>query len=171
MGSLQALRRCGVKRPICERCLQRSLVGGVKCHAMKLDQKLVDAAIEQAIDRFPRGYSGAAAIYTEDGRIFTSVCFDTHNDNANLCHEAGAYCEANRLNLKVTASVCVSRKTPNDPFLILTPCGICQERLAKWGLDVEVAVPCLDSPTNWEVKTLGEVQPYYWGNVIDEIDT
>ena len=138
---------------------------------MKLDQNLVDAAVLQALSRFPSGYAGAAAVYTEDGQILTSVCFDTHNEIANLCHETGAYCEANRLNLKVTATVCVSRASPEDPFLILTPCGLCQERLALWGMSVEVAVPDPDSDKRWQAKTLGQIQPYYWGNIVDEIDT
>lgn len=138
---------------------------------MKLDQRLVDAAIAQALERYPTGYAGAAAIYTEDGQIITSVCFDTHNEAANLCHEAGAFCEANRRNLKVTASVCVSRATPDGSFIILTPCGICQERLAKWGMTVEVAVPADNNPSDWRAMTLGEVQPYYWGNSVEDIDS
>jgi cytidine deaminase len=138
---------------------------------MRIDQQLVDAAIEQALKRFPEGYAGAAALYTEDGAILTSVCFDSPNECANLCHETGAICEANRLELKVTASVCVSRSEPGEPFIILTPCGICQERLALWGNAVEVAVPNLQDPTQWEVKTLRQVQPHYWGNALHENDT
>ena len=137
---------------------------------MKLDQILIDAAIEQAESRFQDGYAGAAAVYTEDGRIITSVAFDTYNEVANLCHETGAYCEANRLNLKVTASVCVSRATPNDKFIILTPCGICQERLAIWGKTVEVAVPDPNDNTKWKAKTLAEVQPYFWGNAVENLN-
>lgn len=134
---------------------------------MKLDQNLVDAAIAQAVERFPTGYAGAAAIYTEDGQIFTSICFDTLNEIANLCHETGAYCEANRKNLHVTASVCVSRSTPGDEFIILTPCGICQERLALWGRQVEVAVPDMDNHSRWISKTLHQVQPHFWANIVD----
>ncbi|WP_432454672.1 MULTISPECIES: cytidine deaminase [unclassified Agarivorans] len=134
---------------------------------MKLDQKLVDAAITQALERFPTGYAGAAAVYTEDGKILTSVSFDCPNEIANLCHETGAYCEANRLNLRVTASVCVSRSTPEDEFIILTPCGTCQERLAMWGKTVEIAVPNLEDNRKWQVKTLEQVQPYYWRNILD----
>jgi cytidine deaminase len=130
---------------------------------MSLDQRLVDAAIAQALSRFRRDESaGAAAVYLSDGRILTSVCFDTPHESANLCHETGAFCEANRLGLAVTASVCVSRASRTDPFIILSPCGICQERLATWGLDVEVAVPVQGDPTQWQAKTLREVQPFYW---------
>ena len=138
---------------------------------MGIDQKLVDAAIAQALSRFPDGYAGAAALYTRDGRVLTSVSFDSPNEVVNLCHETGAFCEANRLNLKVTASVCVSRSSPGEPFLILTPCGVCQERLATWGLDVEVAVPVPGSPGAWEAKRLREVQPHYWRLELDRDGT
>lgn len=129
---------------------------------MRLDQKLVDAAIEQASIRFPGGEGGAAALYTSRGEILTSVCFDSPNEAANLCHETGAICEAFRRDSAVTASVCVSRESPEDSFVILAPCGICQERLAVWGLDLEVAVPLGSDPTRWEARTLREVHPFYW---------
>jgi len=137
---------------------------------MRLDQRLVDAAIAQALARFSqRSDAGAAALYTNDGRILTSVCFESPNESANLCHETGAICEAYRLGLRVTASVCVSRGTSAEPFIILSPCGICQERLAIWGLDVEVGVPLDTDPTRWLAKSLREVQPYYWYKAIDDI--
>lgn len=136
---------------------------------MSLTQKLVDAAIEQALSRFPTGYAGAAAVGTSEGQILTSVCFDSPNDVVSLCHETGAICEANRLGLHVTASVCVSRESPGDPFLILTPCGVCQERLAKWGLDVQVAVPSSQDASQWEARPLSDVQPYYWRLVLEDL--
>ena len=133
---------------------------------MPLDQSLVDAAIQQALARFPSGYAGAAAIRTETGQILTSVCFEPPNSGAGLCHETGAYCEANRLDARVVASVCVSRSESGRPFLILAPCGICQERLALWGPDVEVAVAVPGQPSEWESKLLSQLQPHYWRNAV-----
>ena len=130
--------------------------------AIRLDDRLVEAAISQAEKRFPSGPGGAAAAYLADGRILTSVCFDSPNDKVDLCHETGAICEANRLNLPINASVCVSRKSELDRFIILTPCGVCQERLAAWGLEVQVAVPVEGNPHKWQAKSLREVQPFYW---------
>jgi cytidine deaminase len=49
--------------------------------------------------------------------------------------------------------------------VIATPCGICQERLFHWGAEVEVAVPDPADGTRWQVKTLRDLQPYYWVNV------
>lgn len=133
---------------------------------MEVDQALVDAAIQQALARFPSGYAGAAAVRLETGEVLTSVCFDPPNAAAGLCHEAGAYCEANRIGRRVVASVCVSRSDPGRPFLVLAPCGICQERLALWGPDVHVAVAVRGSPGGWQSKRLSEIQPHYWRNAV-----
>ena len=129
---------------------------------MKLDQKLVDAAIAFTQARYAIGEeAGAAAMYTSSGKILVSTFFDSPNDAVRLCHETGAICEAHKLGEVVTASVCVNRLS-DGRFHILSPCGICQERLYLWGGAVEVAVPVAGDPTRWVSKTLAEVQPYYW---------
>ena len=134
---------------------------------MPVTQQLVDAAISQALERFPSGYAGAAALLTEDGNILTSVCFESLNDATHLCHEVGAICEAYRRNLKVIASVCVSRESEDSNFIILTACGVCQERLSNWGRDLHVGVPHPDNSSKWVSRTLRELQPFYWRDVFD----
>lgn len=135
---------------------------------MPVTQALIDAAIKQDLDRFPTGYAGAAAVQTDIDTVLTSVAFDPPNAGAGLCHETGAFCEANRLGLRVVASVCVSRSSAGQPFLILAPCGICQERLALWGDDVEVAVAVRGRPGAWQSKRLAEVQPHSWLNALKD---
>lgn len=132
---------------------------------MKLDQRLVDAATELIKTRFPKigDWDGAAAMYTDSGKILTSTYAESPNDGAGLCNETGSLCEAHKLGEKVIASVCVGR-SPEGEFHIITPCGICQERLFFWGPDVEVAVPHPEDPRQWLSKKLREVQPYYWRN-------
>jgi cytidine deaminase len=124
---------------------------------LAINQSLIDAAIRQALVRYPSGYAGAAAIRTDTGKIITSVYFDAPNSGAELCHETGAYCEANRIGEQVLESVCVSRSKPDRPFLILAPCGICQERLALWGPNVQVAVAVPGTPGAWQSKRLSEL--------------
>lgn len=102
---------------------------------MVVDEFLVNAATSLAEQRYAGdpdgdGWAGAAAMYLSDGRIVTSVFVDAPNAAAGLCCETGAIAEAHKVNLAVMASVCVSRESPNAPFVILTPCGIWQERLA-----------------------------------------
>ena len=134
---------------------------------MVVDRALVDAAVELAERRYAGdpdgdGWAGAAAMYASDGRILTSVFVDAPNDAAKLCCETGAIAEAHKLGLAVAASVCVSREGPDAPFVILTPCGICQERLAHWGGDVQVGVPDPVDRSRWLSLPLREVQPHYW---------
>jgi len=131
---------------------------------MKVDQPLVNAAITLLEQRFPSSDGVAAAMYTEDGDILTGTCFQPEWGGGGLCAEAGPICEAYKRDKRIAASVCVSRLSGDQPIVILTPCGICQERLFHWGDAVEVAVPVEGDPTRWMVKTLGEVQPYYWVN-------
>jgi cytidine deaminase len=131
---------------------------------MPVDQTLVDAAVALLNARFPGQEGIAAAMYTADGDILTSVFFEPEWGSAMLCAEAGAICEAHKLGKAIVASVCVSRLSGDEPTLILTPCGICQERLFHWGPDVQVGVPADDDPTHWEGKSLREVQPHYWVN-------
>jgi cytidine deaminase len=134
---------------------------------MRLDQDLVDAALELLERRFPGEEGIAAAMYTDDRDVLTSVFFEPEWGSGMLCAETGAICEAEKLDKRVTASVCVSRLSGEDPVMILTPCGICQERLFHWGDGLEVAVPDPTDPTRWMAKTLKEVQPYYWVNAFD----
>jgi cytidine deaminase len=100
-------------------------------------------------------------MYTDAGTVLISTAPAVLNEMVGLCHEAGAICEAYKANLKIVASVCVSRD-PNRKFQILTPCGVCQERLMYWGDQIEVAVPKQEDSTLWESRKLSEVQPYYW---------
>jgi cytidine deaminase len=130
---------------------------------MSIDQKLVSAAIQFVEQRFPpdKEWAGAAAMYLADGRILISTAPDAFNPSVEICHETGAICEAFKLDERVVATVCVSRDRTGK-FRILSPCGVCQERLMIWGPDVEAAVPDDNDPTKWLVKTLGELQPFYW---------
>ena len=114
---------------------------------MHLDQNLVDAARGLLESRFPGEEGIAAAMYTDDGAVLTGVFFEPEWGSGMLCAETGAMCEAEKLGKRVTASVCVSRLSGEAPVLILTPCGICQERLFHWGAGVEVAVPEPADPT------------------------
>ncbi|MDP9642931.1 cytidine deaminase [Actinopolyspora lacussalsi] len=135
---------------------------------MNLDQHLVDAAVSQ-MDY--RARTAAAAVYLQDGRILTSVCLDNLNAAATLCAETGAICQAYTLGASITASVCVSRWEGGRGFSVLAPCGICQERLALWGPDVQVGVADLEAASGWNVRTLRELNPFYWGQHFADGDT
>ncbi|WP_019855521.1 cytidine deaminase [Actinopolyspora mortivallis] len=134
---------------------------------MRPDQRLVDAAVEQMRRR---ARTEAAAVYLHDGSILTSVALDNLNAAANLCAETGAICRAHTLGATITASVFVSAWEDDSGISVLAPCGICQERLAPWGPDVLVGVAAPETDSGWAVRSLRELNPFYWGRYFADGD-
>lgn len=97
----------------------------------------------------------AAAMRLEDGAIVTGVSIPAAVDGAQLCAETGAICEAHRRHERVTHSLAM-KKEEGIPVLLEGACGICQERLAVWGLDVLLAIE------GEQFKTLRDLRPHYW---------
>jgi|SRR5690606_14610752 len=130
---------------------------------MDIERKLYQAAIKLIEDRYPSGWGGAAAMHTEDGQILTSVAPNVINASTELCIETGAILEAHKLNVKITHAICVVREDEDAEFKVLTPCGICQERLYYWGESVKAAVTIPNGKLVY--KMLKEIQPYHWYQV------
>ena len=132
---------------------------------MKVDQKLFDSVVSFIEERFGKNSDeGAAGIYTESGKLIISTAPDTLNDSVSLCHETGAYCEAYKIDEKIVASVCV-HQGGDGKNIVLTPCGVCQERLFLYGEDVEVGIPNENEFGSFISIKLKDVQPYHWRNV------
>ena len=110
--------------------------------------------------RYPAGWGGAGVVHTSKGNYCTSVSIETANASAILCIETGAMLEAHKYNEKVTHCLCLVRENENTPFKVLSPCGICQERLRYWGEDVQVAVTTNEEKLKF--VELRELQPYHW---------
>lgn len=130
---------------------------------MNVEQELYEAAVELIERRYPTGFGGAAAVRTDTGRILTSVAPDVKNDALSVCMEVGAYLEAHKLQESVTHSLCLCREDESSTFLILSPCGICQERLVHWGGDVLAAVS--NEQNELCFKPLRDLMPYHWSIV------
>ena len=127
---------------------------------MSVEQKMFDLAVELINKRYPKGWGGAGVIRTEDDSYFTSIWLDNINESVSICIETGAMCEAYKHDSRVTHSLCVSRVDEHSKYEILTPCGVCQERLRFWGDKVMVGVT---TPNNvLKFVTLSELQPYHW---------
>ncbi len=127
------------------------------------EQELNNAAVDLIKKRYPLGWGGAAAVRTETGKILTSIAPDTINDALSLCMEVGAFLEAHKLNEKVTHSLCICREDESSEFLVLSPCGVCQERLVHWGGDVKAAISTKENKLVF--KTIRELMPHHWSLV------
>lgn len=134
---------------------------------MNILQTMYETAVDFIKKRYPVGWGGAAVIRTEDDRYLISVAPEVFNASAELCIETGAICEAHKYNVKVTHCICVVRDSEDGDFKVLTPCGICQERLRYWGENVMVGVNTEDNLLKF--VRLGELMPYYWGRSYNHI--
>ena len=130
-----------------------------------VEAELFQRAVDFIRERYPSGWGGAAVLRTAKGKFLYSVAIETSNAGAGLCIETGAICEAHKLNERVTHSICVVRDDEESPIKILTPCGICQERLNFWG-DVSVGVTTDDASLRF--IPLKGLQPYHWTHAYPE---
>ena len=129
---------------------------------------MVDACRTLIDSRFPDDSErGAAAVLLADGTILTGTSPDAANSSVEVCHEIEPYCGAFRLGQSIVASVCLHR-VADGRFLVLSPCGVCRERLAVHGPDVLVAVADESDPTVVQWETLKDVLPHYWLTVFPE---
>ncbi|KAA6451817.1 cytidine deaminase [Bacillus swezeyi] len=136
---------------------------------MKIEKKLYNAAVELIKKRYPSGWGGAAAMYTEDVRILTSVAPEVISASTELCIETGAILEAHKLGTRITHSICVVRDDEHSEYKVLTPCGVCQERLFYWGPEVKAAVTV---PAGGLVfKALKDIQPFHWSAAYQEAES
>ncbi|MCL2372833.1 MAG: cytidine deaminase [Defluviitaleaceae bacterium] len=129
-----------------------------------IEQKMFNIAAELICKRYPKGEGGAAVVRTEDDMYFTGIWLDTINESVSICIETGAICEAHKHGSRVTHSLCLSREDENSPFEILTPCGVCQERLRFWGDGVMVGITTPDRVLKF--LPLSVVQPHHWTGAI-----
>jgi cytidine deaminase len=122
-------------------------------------------------DRFGQAEHGAAAMLLDDGTILTGTAPDSLNPAVQICHEIEPFCAAYRLGKSIVASVCL-HQDPTGTMLVLSPCGVCRERLAAHGPNVLVAVADPTDRTMPVWKTLKDVLPDYWLMVFpDEVDS
>ena len=128
---------------------------------MSIENEMFNKAVNFLEQRYGKNKAGGVAVLrVESGEYLISIWPECDNASADLCAETGAICEAHKLNIKVTHSLCVCRQNDNEPYEVLSPCGICQERLFYWGEDVKCAISTKDNRIVF--KSLKELQPYYW---------
>lgn len=136
---------------------------------MTPEEAIYEEAAALVRKKYPSGWGGAAAMRLEDGTIVTSIAPEVINASTELCMETGSIIEAHKLGKRVTHSICIVRDNEQADFVVLSPCGVCQERLFYWGSDVKAAVT-IPGKKELTFKTLAEIQPYHWTNAINKSD-
>lgn len=126
----------------------------------QIEEKMYRMAVDFIPLRYPKGWGGAAVVRTSADHYYLSVELENANLSTSLCIEVGAMCEAYKFGEKITHCLCVVRDDETAPFKVLSPCGICQERLRYWGDDVRVGVTVPDGELLF--VPLSQMQPYHW---------
>ena len=126
----------------------------------RIENEMYQKAVALIESRYPVGWGGAGVVRTAQGNYYTSVAIETANASAIVCIELGAMLEAHKYNERVTHCLCLVREEETAPYRVLSPCGICQERLRYWGDTVQVAVTTKDGEMRF--VELKELQPYHW---------
>lgn len=137
-----------------------------------MDSELLDAAVMACrsliATRFPDGSEhGAAAMVLGDGTIVTGTSPRVDNHSVALCHETEPFCAAYRMGQPVAASVCLHRD-PGGRLVVLSPCGVCRERLSVYGPEVLAAVASIADPREVVWKQLRDVLPDAWMTAFPE---
>jgi cytidine deaminase len=118
-------------------------------------------------ERFPDdGPGGAAAMLLDDGSIVTGTAPVAVNPAVQVCHETEPYLAAFRRGSEIVASVCLHRE--RGSVLVLSPCGVCRERLAVHGPNVLVAVPDPEDAQQVSWRPLSALLPSYWVTVFPD---
>ena len=109
----------------------------------------------------PGADEGAAGVVLDDRSILTGTAPAAINPSVQVCHETEPYCAAYRLDRRIVASACVHHRT-DGAFVVLSPCGVCRERLAVYGPEVLIATadPADAQTVRW--IRLGDALPHYW---------
>ena len=149
-----------VQELIAEMEAEEKIATGEGIRDFEIENEMYRRAVELIETRYPIGCGGAGVVHTANGNYYTSVSIETGNVCTELCIETGAMLEAHKFNEKVTHCMCLVRENENAKYQVLSPCGICQERLRYWGEDVQVAVTTEEETLKF--VTLKELQPYHW---------
>ena len=124
-----------------------------------IGKQMYNEALNLLNSRYGNGEGGVGVVRIEDGSYLTSIWNETLNSVVDLCAETGAILEAHKLNKKITHSLCLVRSESGE-LKILSPCGVCQERLFFFGKNVKCAITNKENKIIF--KSLQELQPYYW---------
>ncbi|MBA0949432.1 cytidine deaminase [Enterococcus gallinarum] len=128
---------------------------------MKAETRLFETVKSELLQRYPTGWGGVAGAYLDTDEIVIGISPDFPNAGSSVCMELGCMLEAAKMNARITHTLCLVREDENAPFKVLSPCGICQERLALWGGDVLCALTTKDVD-RIDFAELRSLQPHHW---------
>ena len=119
------------------------------------DFELIEAAKETAnrlhLDDI---HEVAAALRTEEKKIFTGIHINANVGFADVCGEISAICHALAHGNRVFETIVAVWGDGNGKYELLSPCGRCRELISDFNEDTWVIVGSLDNPFKLKVSDL-----------------
>jgi len=121
----------------------------------KEDFELIEAAKNTAdrlhVDDF---HEVAAALRTEDKKVFTGIHIEASVGYADVCGEVAAICTAVSHGYRDFEAIVAIWGDGKDSYELLSPCGRCREVISDFSKDTWVIVGSLEHPYKVKVSDL-----------------
>ncbi len=109
------------------------------------------------------GYGVGAALYTEDGTLYTGCNIENASYGATNCAERTAVFKAvSEGHTKVSAIAIAGGLKGQEPVDYAYPCGICRQVIKEFA-GAEIKVIVAKSISEYQVYTLEELLPHGFG--------
>ncbi|MFQ6068853.1 MAG: cytidine deaminase [Candidatus Bathyarchaeia archaeon] len=126
-----------------------------KTELSKEDLELIEAA-KEAADRLHVDdvHEVAAALRTEDKKVFTGIHIEASVGFADICGEVAAICTAFSHGYKNFETIVAIWGDGKGTYKLLSPCGRCREVISDFSKDTWVIVGSLKHPYKVKVSDL-----------------
>lgn len=130
-----------------------------------LEQAVIKSMIidaQAARDKAYAPYSSfrvGAAVYTENGQIYSGCNVENSSYGAANCAERTAIYKAVSEGHRHIKAVAVVAGMKSKKTVYTSPCGICRQVIAEFG-DGDTYIIMAESPDEYKIMTLKELFPY-----------
>ncbi len=125
-----------------------------------IKRMIIDA--QAARDKAYAPYSSfrvGAAVYTENGQIYSGCNVENSSYGAANCAERTAIYKAVSEGHRHIKAVAVVAGMKSEKTVYTSPCGICRQVIAEFG-DGDTYIIMAESPDEYKIVTLKELFPY-----------
>ena len=122
-------------------------------------QQLIEAAVTAAAQAHCpySGFRVGAALLDREGNVFTGVNVENASYGLTICAERSAFCAAITAGAREFEAIAIVASGEEPP----PPCGACRQVMAEFcSEDLAVLLATIDSPTDIQTYTLGELLPH-----------
>ncbi|MBP3326577.1 MAG: cytidine deaminase [Coprococcus sp.] len=130
-----------------------------------LEQEIIKRLITAALDAREKSYAPyssfmvGAAVYTENGQIYSGCNVENSSYGAANCAERTAIYKAVSEGHRNIKAVAVVAGMKFEKTVYTSPCGICRQVIAEFGDDDTYIIMAV-SPDEYKIVTLNELLPY-----------